>query len=100
MVLKLKAELSIAGAAELKAALLAALAAEGPVSLDASAVTAVDLAGLQLLCAAHKSAALAGKALSFAPRGRSEVLDRAAATGGFFSTAGAAGSLWQVRPHG
>jgi hypothetical protein len=101
MRLKLLEDLCITTAAAQRAALLDALGEREPIELDASAVTAVDLAGLQLLCAAHRSAAAAEKPLDFAPDGRSAELDRAAASLGFHHHAGCLpGCLWQRLSHG
>ncbi len=64
--------LAIAGAvtvqraAELKAALVDALAQSGQVAVDLSGVTEVDLCGLQLLCSARRTAAQSGKRFALA----------------------------------
>jgi anti-anti-sigma regulatory factor len=101
MRLKLFEDLSIAAAPAQRAALLDALTGREPLEIDASAVTAVDLAGLQLLCAAHRSAAAAAQPITFASDGRSEEIDRAAAVLGFHHHAGCLpGCLWQRRSHG
>lgn len=101
MRLKLLEDMSIAAAPAQRAALITALDGREPLELDASAVTAVDLAGLQLLCAAHRSAAAGAQTISFAPGGRSEELDRTAAVLGFHHHAGCLpGCLWQRRSNG
>ncbi len=48
-------------AASIRDALRTRLAAEGPVELDLGGVPEVDLAGLQLLCSAHRTADAQGK---------------------------------------
>ncbi len=71
MITMLPEELTIARADALKAALLAALAAGEPVELDGRAVQDVDAAGLQVLCAARRSALARGLRLAFQRDGRS-----------------------------
>jgi hypothetical protein len=60
---KLGPALTLANAGEVADALRAALAGDGKVTLDATAVGEVDLAGLQLICAAHRTAARDGREL-------------------------------------
>ncbi len=74
MIATLPTELTIARAEELKAALQAALATGQPVELDGRAVQEVDVAGLQVLCAARRSALARGGRLTFAPAARSPAL--------------------------
>ena len=59
--MRLKGALTIAHAEEVKRLLLTALSGTGNVLLDAEAVMEVDLAGLQLLCAAHRTALQVGR---------------------------------------
>ncbi len=79
--------LAIAGAvtvqraAELKAALVDALARPGGLAVDLSGVTEVDLCGLQLLCSACRSAARSGRRFALAGR-TPDALRRAAAEAG------------------
>jgi anti-anti-sigma regulatory factor len=54
MQVKLEAELTLTRASEIKPRLMEALAEGGDVELDCSAVTEVDVAGLQLICAVHR----------------------------------------------
>ncbi|MGC4077870.1 MAG: STAS domain-containing protein [Rubrivivax sp.] len=63
--LAIEGELTIYRAAELRETLLAALAAapDGDLTLDLSAVTEFDSAGVQLLMAAKKSAEARGRGL-------------------------------------
>jgi len=61
--LALKGEVTVQHAASLKAILLKA--AEGDrLALDCSSVTEIDVAGLQLLCSAHRTFAKWGKGFS------------------------------------
>jgi anti-anti-sigma regulatory factor len=83
MIVELPNELTIARAPELRALLLSALDGEGPLEIDARAVTEVDLAGLQVLCAAGRSARARGRPLTLTREARSEALARAVATAGF-----------------
>jgi anti-anti-sigma regulatory factor len=55
MLVKLEAELTLTRASEIKPRLMEALAEGGDVELDCSAVTEVDVAGLQLICSLHRS---------------------------------------------
>jgi len=61
--LKLSPSLTLANAGEVKEALRSALAGGGPITIDATAVTEVDLAGLQLICATHRATSRAGREL-------------------------------------
>ena len=67
-VLKLGASLTLANAGEIRETLVAAVAGGDKITVDASAVEEVDLAGLQLICAAHRAAAHGGRALEIAGR--------------------------------
>ena len=98
MIVTLPADLTISQAPQLRAALLTALQAGEAVELDARAVATADVAGLQLLVAAAKSAAAQPVALGFLAQGRSEALDRAAAQAGLGD--GVSSSLWPEAPHG
>jgi hypothetical protein len=82
MVLVLPGELVVGCAAELRARLVAALDGGGPVELDGRAVGDADVAGLQILCAAGRSARVRGLALGFLPQGRSRPLGEAIALAG------------------
>ena len=59
--LSLQGELTIANAEALRQALVAALDECGELDLDGSAVSEVDLAAMQLLCALHRAAVVRGK---------------------------------------
>ena len=61
--MKLSPSLTLANAGEVKEALQAALAGAGKITVEAAAVTEVDLAGLQLICATHRAASRAGREL-------------------------------------
>ena len=59
--LHLHGELTVQEAGRVRIELLDSLARADRVEIDLSSVTAADIAGLQLLCAAHKTAAARGK---------------------------------------
>ncbi len=80
--LTLPPELTLARAAELKARLLEALAGGAPLALDGRGVTDVDAAGLQVLCAAGRSAAARGTSVSLTAGARSPALAEALALSG------------------
>lgn len=71
--------LTVAGIRELSKALLQGLEASDQVVLDLGAVSDVDIAGLQLLCAAHRFAVANGRVLLLVGTGeRHRELARAA----------------------
>ncbi len=82
MIVTLPPQLTIANVAEWKAILLGALGEKEDVKLDAHALTGADVAGLQLLLSAWKSAQAARIGFGFLPGGRSEALERAALEAG------------------
>ncbi len=82
MVLDLPKELTVGRAAELKAALLKALDREARVELNTRAVEEVDAAGLQVLCAAHRSASARKRELLVAAGERGPALAAACAAAG------------------
>jgi len=63
--LGLAGDFCIVAAAELRERLLAALAEADALEVDLAAVTEMDSAGVQLMLAATRSAAAAGKSLRF-----------------------------------
>src|SRR5262245_61456026 len=63
-VLRLEGDLSIRNSAQLASDLLAGLTAPGPLLVDATGLNSLDVAVLQLLIAAHKSARALGKSLT------------------------------------
>ena len=63
--LSLDGELNIYRANDVKAALVAALEAPEPITIDVSKVTEIDSAGIQLLLAAKKGALAKEKTLRF-----------------------------------
>ncbi len=77
MQLVLPEDCTIARAAELKARLVEALRSDEPVDLDARAVVEVDVAGLQLLWSALRTARARGRSWTLAPDRRSAALERA-----------------------
>ena len=78
---RVEGELSVAGASELKNVLLEALETGEPAVADLSAVSAIDLAGLQLLCSAHRT--FRGRESSFEVSERSQAVRTTAASAGF-----------------
>ena len=63
--LKLKGEVNITGARDLKEALLRAIGRADKVYLDMAEVTCVDISCLQLLCSAHRTSVKLNKTLSW-----------------------------------
>jgi anti-anti-sigma regulatory factor len=94
MRLVLRPELTIGFASEIRGDLAAALRDEGDLTLDGTAVVAVDVTGLQLLVAAQKSAVADGKRIAFEAGRRGEAIESAAATAGF------RGELFREVPRG
>jgi hypothetical protein len=82
MLFNLGTSLTIANAGEIKQALLGLVQANQAITLDASALIEVDVAGLQLLCATHRFATAQGKSVDWAG-GRRAGLVQAAAGAGF-----------------
>lgn len=83
MVVNLPQELTVAVAVELRAQLLAALGGPpGALELDASAVADVDAAGLQVLCAARRTAEARGMSLTVKSGTCSPALARAVEVAG------------------
>jgi anti-anti-sigma factor len=66
-ILSLSGELTLLQAAQLKAELLQALASSERVTIDIQALEGIDLACLQVLCAAHRSAVGRGRQLALSP---------------------------------
>ena len=60
----LEGELTVSNATALREGFLEALGQSDQVEIDLDEITAVDLAGLQLLCAAHRTAVAKGKTLT------------------------------------
>ena len=82
MTVELPEELTVARAAELRTLLLAALDCGEALELDATAVAEVDVAGLQVLCAARRSARARDLELTFSRPEGSGVVARGAAAAG------------------
>jgi anti-anti-sigma factor len=81
-VLKLDGDLTVERADELKEALLEAIRSVNKVFYNVEGVTSVDLACLQLLCSAHRTAASMNK--EFAEQGsRPEVFEEVIESAGF-----------------
>lgn len=81
-VVKVSGSMTVQYMAELKTGLLQALEAGNELSLDLSGVTEVDLSGLQLLCAAHRSSLQAEKRFVLNPGG-CDVIRTASIESGF-----------------
>ena len=81
-VVSIAGEMNIQHATEIKAALLEAFAEAGHLQLDMDKVTEIDLAGLQLLCSAHRASILANKSFTAAGVG-GEMIEAAAVAAGF-----------------
>lgn len=64
-------ELTVHNAAAIREGILQALGQSEEVEIDLEGVTAVDLAGLQLLCSAHRTAEAEGKTLLLESRSKS-----------------------------
>lgn len=97
--LKVSGRVTIAQALGFQEELLGALAEADELQLDLSGVTAMDLSGLQLLCAAHLSAETAGKTLRISD-GANEIFRGVAAAAGFLRHVGCArdttcSCIWQ-----
>lgn len=92
-IVKLTGEVTIAQAAPLRDALLGALAEADDLQLDLSELSAVDLSGLQLLCAAHRSARTRGKNLQVIDGGNG-IFREAARAAGFAVHLGCAQESW------
>jgi anti-anti-sigma regulatory factor len=80
--LKTVGELTIENAESLKTILIQALEGTDLLSLDLAQVGAVDIAGLQLLCSAHKTASRLNKELVL-PIGLPEALEGVAVNAGY-----------------
>lgn len=80
-ILKVSGCATISGAREFREALLASLEAAAEVEVDVSGVTGIDLTGLQLLCAAHQSAAREGRKLHVVDGGNTTFRDMARGAG-------------------
>jgi anti-anti-sigma regulatory factor len=90
MVVPLPESLTVTHATEIRSLLLSALEADQPVELDGRAVSEVDVAGLQVLCAARRSAEARGTPLVFVPGARSAALADAIELAGLGRGAGEA----------
>jgi len=80
-ILRVCGELCLANLGMLRDGLKEQLQTEQTVCVDAAAITAVDLPGLQLLCSAHRTYRRAGAQLEL--QARPEVLRQAAACAGY-----------------
>lgn len=87
--LKVTGRVTIAQAFEFREELLVALSAADELQLDLAGLTAIDLAGLQVLCAAHQGAEATGKLFQIMDGGN-EVFRNVAADAGFLRHVGCA----------
>ena len=76
-ILKLKGELSICGVRELKEALVNALGTADHVIVDVKDVIDIDMACLQVLCSAHRTAVTMGKRFALTQALTSEFSNKA-----------------------
>jgi anti-anti-sigma regulatory factor len=97
--LALPAELTLNHARAVRDLLLDALQGHPKLILDGGAVTECDVAGLQLLPAAVRSAKAMGGGVSFAPGKRSEVIDRVARAAGLVQPDDGSGLWLGVEDH-
>ncbi|ACM20612.1 STAS domain protein [Geotalea daltonii FRC-32] len=82
LVVKVSGPLTVQNVGELKTSLLQALEGGEQLCLDLAGVTEVDLAGLQLLCSAHRSSLHLNKHLCITT-GDSDIIDTASMEAGF-----------------
>lgn len=98
---KLAGGVTLARASEVKAELLDALTGASRLHLDLTAVDEMDVAGVQLLCALHRSAVRQGKGLEITAEGRSTLVAELSRAVGFPRHKGCAeGCLWQEGTRG
>ncbi len=98
MLLELPKEMTIAETGTLWTRFKAALLSGDEVLLDGRGVAHVDIAGLQLIEVAWSVATARGSLLSFAPNGRSPVLEQAAVDAGLCCAR--VGGVWAEAEHG
>lgn len=95
MIVELPAELVLARAREVREQLLLALASGQALELDPTRVESIDVAGLQLLCGLHKSAAAKNTKLTLREGANLEVMNAIAVRAGFRRHQGCTeGCLW------
>jgi ABC-type transporter Mla MlaB component len=78
---RLAGSMTIAQASELRDALLGALQGAGQLRLDLSGITEIDLTGVQLLGATHRSARASGKKINIQHGGNQVYLDTLSGAG-------------------
>jgi anti-anti-sigma regulatory factor len=81
MVVNFGTSLTLANVGEMKQRLLDALGSREPLSLDATTLDEIDVAGLQLLCATHRHAAARGTKVRFVGGARPDMAATARAAG-------------------
>jgi anti-anti-sigma regulatory factor len=100
--LKFYDDLIIQNADEFKTILGESLEAAGILIINVESVAEIDLSCLQLLCALHKSAMLAGKTVTL-DYNRSPLIKETLLEAGFIRHTGCSGSekcFWTEIPHG
>ncbi len=101
MIVKLPSEITLNHVAEIREVLLPALHSHEDVTLDAQAVTEIDVAGLQLLCSLHRGAANQKNAVSFLGGLRGRPIEEAEQRAGFSRHIGCfQGCLWEENKRG
>lgn len=99
-ILSLRGELSLIHAGQFKDELIRALDSAQRVVIETEALSAIDLACLQLICSAHQSALVRGKELILNPR-QSEAFMQQIEQSGFTrryhcDSSGTTGCLWHA----
>ena len=96
MIVKLPSEMTLSHAAEIRAMLLPAVKSHENIELDVGAVTEIDVAGLQLLCSLHRSAANQKTSVTFMGGSCDGPIKDAEHRAGFSRHVGCAvGCLWE-----
>ncbi len=96
-VLNLEGALTIQQAGDLKDALLRSLSSAEQVSLHLEKVTDIDIAGLQILCSAYRTARAMNKSLILAG-GLSDALKKAVDDSGYSCRAGCSSGPGKICP--
>jgi anti-sigma B factor antagonist len=86
VVAKVIGSMNIANVTDLLKGLVSAFEQGSKVTVDLSAVTEIDTAGLQLLCSSHRSSIADGKELRIVARNQPVILEAAKAAGHFRTT--------------
>lgn len=78
---RISGEMTVINASQARDALLNVITAEERICIDVNEVTAIDLMGLQLLCAAHRAALAGSKSLVVSGCNNEQFLAAAGAAG-------------------